>query len=89
MTSFAFILGVIPLAIASGAGSAGRRSVGTTIIGGMLFSTVLNLFFIPALYVLLQTLLGSFRRQDPSRRNPLPADATDLYQQTAVGTHHP
>ena len=89
MTSFAFILGVIPLAIASGAGSAGRRSVGTTIIGGMLFSTVLNLFFIPALYVLLQTLLGSFSRQDPSRRNPLPADATDLYQQTAVGTHHP
>jgi HAE1 family hydrophobic/amphiphilic exporter-1 len=89
MTSFAFILGVIPLAIASGAGSAGRRSVGTTIIGGMLFSTVLNLFFIPALYVILQTLLVSFKRQDPSRRNPLPADATDLYQQTAVGTHHP
>ncbi|MGB7168879.1 MAG: efflux RND transporter permease subunit, partial [Acidobacteriaceae bacterium] len=57
MTSFAFILGVIPLAIASGAGSAGRRSVGTTIIGGMLVSTLLNLFFIPVLYVMLQSLL--------------------------------
>ncbi|MGC2617919.1 MAG: multidrug efflux RND transporter permease subunit [Acidobacteriaceae bacterium] len=62
MTSFAFILGVIPLAIASGAGSSGRRSVGTTIIGGMFVSTVLNLFFIPVLYVMLQTLLGSFSR---------------------------
>ncbi len=65
MTSFAFILGVIPLAIASGAGSAGRRSVGTTIIGGMLVSTLLNLFFIPVLYVILQTLLGAFSRKRP------------------------
>jgi HAE1 family hydrophobic/amphiphilic exporter-1 len=88
MTSFAFILGVIPLAIASGAGASGRQSVGTTIIGGMLVSTVLNLFFIPVLYVMLQTLLGSFKRQSPSRRNPQPA-TSDLYQQTAVGTHQP
>jgi hydrophobic/amphiphilic exporter-1 (mainly G- bacteria), HAE1 family len=65
MTSFAFILGVIPLAIATGAGEAGRQSVGTTIIGGMLMSTVLNLFFIPVLYVMLQTLLGSFSRRQP------------------------
>ena len=65
MTSFAFILGVIPLAIASGAGSAGRRSVGTTIIGGMLVSTVLNLFFIPVLYVMLQSLLHVFSRKRP------------------------
>jgi hydrophobic/amphiphilic exporter-1 (mainly G- bacteria), HAE1 family len=65
MTSFAFILGVIPLAIASGAGSAGRRSVGTTIIGGMLVSTLLNLFFIPVLYVILQSLLGVFSRKRP------------------------
>ena len=66
MTSFAFILGVIPLAIASGAGSAGRRSVGTTIIGGMLVSTVLNLFFIPVLYVMLQSLLHIFSRKAPT-----------------------
>ncbi len=62
MTSFAFILGVIPLAVASGAGSIGRQSVGTTIIGGMLVSTVLNLFFIPVLYIMLQTLMGKFHR---------------------------
>jgi hydrophobic/amphiphilic exporter-1 (mainly G- bacteria), HAE1 family len=54
MTSFAFILGVVPLVLAQGAGSAGRQSVGTTVFGGMLFSTILNLFFIPALYVLFK-----------------------------------
>ena len=57
MTSFAFILGVLPLVFASGAGALGRRSVGTTIVGGMLLSTVLNLIFIPVLYVLLSRLL--------------------------------
>jgi HAE1 family hydrophobic/amphiphilic exporter-1 len=57
MTSFAFILGVLPLVFATGAGALGRRSVGTTIVGGMLLSTILNLFFIPVLYVILSRLL--------------------------------
>ncbi len=73
MTSFAFILGVIPLAVASGAGKAGRQSVGTTIIGGMFVSTVLNLFFIPVLYVMMQSLLGSVRRK-PRVERAVPAD---------------
>jgi len=60
MTSFAFILGVLPLYFATGAGRLGRHSVGTAIVGGMLFSTVLNLFFIPVLYVIVKTLLTSF-----------------------------
>src|ERR1700723_445241 len=59
MTSFAFILGVMPLVFATGAGKLGRHSVGTAIVGGMLFSTVLNLIFIPVLYVILKTLLTS------------------------------
>jgi HAE1 family hydrophobic/amphiphilic exporter-1 len=58
MTSFAFIMGVLPLVFASGAGAKGRQSVGTTIVGGMLLSTVLNLVFIPVLYVILSRLLG-------------------------------
>jgi HAE1 family hydrophobic/amphiphilic exporter-1 len=58
MTSFAFILGVLPLVFATGAGALGRRSVGTTIVGGMLLSTFLNLFFIPTLYVILSGLLA-------------------------------
>ena len=57
MTSFAFILGVMPLVFADGAGALGRRSVGTTIVGGMLLSTVLNLIFIPVLYVILSRVL--------------------------------
>jgi HAE1 family hydrophobic/amphiphilic exporter-1 len=89
MTSFAFILGVIPLAIATGAGATGRRSVGTTIIGGMLFSTVLNLFFIPVLYVILQTLLGAFSGKGTSRRPSQRVDSADLYQKEAVGTSQP
>jgi len=57
MTSFAFILGVMPLYFATGAGALGRHSVGTAVVGGMLLSTILNLFFIPVLYVLLKSIL--------------------------------
>ena len=68
MTSFAFILGVLPLVFATGAGALGRRSVGTTIVGGMVLSTVLNLIFIPVLYVILSRLL---RRGDKPENEPL------------------
>ena len=54
MTSIAFILGVLPLVFASGAGAAGRHSVGTTVFGGMIVSTLLNLFIIPVLYILVR-----------------------------------
>jgi HAE1 family hydrophobic/amphiphilic exporter-1 len=54
MTSFAFILGVVPLVLASGAGQGGRHSVGTTVFGGMIASTLLNLFFIPVLYLVIE-----------------------------------
>jgi HAE1 family hydrophobic/amphiphilic exporter-1 len=62
MTSFAFILGVVPLAVATGAGQLGRHSIGTTVIGGMLLSTVLNLFFIPVLYAITVTITSHFTR---------------------------
>jgi hydrophobic/amphiphilic exporter-1 (mainly G- bacteria), HAE1 family len=54
MTSMAFILGVVPLVFATGAGENGRHSVGTTVFGGMIMSTVLNLFFIPVLYLIIE-----------------------------------
>src|ERR1700722_750477 len=60
MTSIAFILGVGPLYFAPGAAPCGRHSVGTAIVGGMVLSTVLNLFFIPVLYVILKTILVRF-----------------------------
>ena len=67
MTSFAFILGVLPLYFATGAGKLGRHSVGTAIVGGMLFSTMLNLFFIPVLYVILKTWLVKMAGGNPRK----------------------
>lgn len=54
MTAFSFILGVLPLLVASGAGAASRRSLGTAVFGGMTAATIVGLFLIPALYVLVQ-----------------------------------
>jgi len=55
MTSMAFILGVVPLVIASGAGAASRRSIGTGVLGGMLAATFLAIFFVPLFFVLIGT----------------------------------
>jgi HAE1 family hydrophobic/amphiphilic exporter-1 len=59
MTSLAFILGVVPLVLARGAGRSGRISVGTTVFGGMIAATTLNLLFIPVLYVIVRNLVPS------------------------------
>jgi HAE1 family hydrophobic/amphiphilic exporter-1 len=56
MTSLAFILGVLPLVFATGAGQEARHSVGTAVAGGMFVSTFLNILFIPVLYVVVQGL---------------------------------
>jgi hydrophobe/amphiphile efflux-1 (HAE1) family protein len=64
MTSLAFTLGVLPLAIASGAGSAARNSLGTSVIGGMLAATLLGLLFVPALFVWISDLTA--RRSPPT-----------------------
>jgi len=58
MTSFAFILGVLPLAISAGAGANARHAIGTGVIGGMLFATFLGVLFIPIFYVAVRRLLG-------------------------------
>jgi len=57
MTSLAFMLGVVPLMLAQGAGAAGRVSVGTTVFGGMAAATTLNLIFIPVLYVMVRSVV--------------------------------
>jgi len=72
MTSLAFILGVMPLVFATGAGKAGRVSVGTTVFGGMIAATTLNLIFIPLLYSVVRTLIpgggkaAALRREQPA-----------------------
>ena len=64
MTSFAFILGVLPLAYATGAGAGARNSVGTAVAGGMLASTFLSIIFIPVLYVIIRTIAPGKTRRD-------------------------
>jgi HAE1 family hydrophobic/amphiphilic exporter-1/multidrug efflux pump len=63
MTSLAFILGVLPLVRASGAGAATQHSVGTGILGGMLAATLIGVFFTPLFYHLAMTYLGGSRRE--------------------------
>ncbi len=56
MTAFAFILGVVPLMIATGAGAASRQSIGTTVFGGMLAATILTLLFVPVFYAVIEQI---------------------------------
>ena len=66
MTSMAFILGCVPLWMATGAGSVARQIMGTTVIGGMVAATAIAIFIIPALYVLVQRLAARWRGEAPS-----------------------
>jgi hydrophobe/amphiphile efflux-1 (HAE1) family protein len=73
MTSFAFILGVTPLVVASGAGGAARRALGTTVFGGMLAATLLAVFIVPVLYVVIQSFSERRRRSAELSGTPEPA----------------
>ena len=65
MTSMAFILGVVPLVLASGAGAASRHSIGTGVFGGMVAATFLAIFFVPLFFVLIRKLGQRMKRQSP------------------------
>jgi HAE1 family hydrophobic/amphiphilic exporter-1/multidrug efflux pump len=65
MTSFAFILGVVPLMVASGAGSAARHSLGTAVFSGMLAATLLGVLLVPVLYVTVERLVARVRGPAP------------------------
>ncbi|HWX37037.1 MAG TPA: multidrug efflux RND transporter permease subunit [Steroidobacteraceae bacterium] len=73
MTSFAFILGCIPLWTASGAGAVGRQIMGTTVIGGMLAASAIGIFFIPAVFYLVERLSGA-RAEHASAMLPAQGD---------------
>jgi HAE1 family hydrophobic/amphiphilic exporter-1 len=74
MTSFAFVLGCVPLWTASGAGSVARQVMGTTVIGGMLAATLIAVFIIPLLFVTVERLSEWRRRSGgASVTSPLPA----------------
>jgi multidrug efflux pump len=63
MTSFAFILGVVPLMTASGAGAASRHALGTSVFGGMLMATICGVMVVPALYVAFQTIENKIKKK--------------------------
>jgi multidrug efflux pump len=63
MTAFAFILGVVPLLVATGAGAASRRSMGATVFGGMLAATIVGIVFVPLLFIVFQRLGERLRRR--------------------------
>ena len=74
MTSFAFILGCVPLWTASGAGAIARQVMGTAVIGGMLAATAIGIFFIPAIFYLVERVSGAARAQgDTPEMLPSPA----------------
>jgi len=69
MTSFAFIFGVIPLVLASGAGAEMRRALGTAVFSGMLGVTFFGIFLTPVFYVVIRWVTERWRRNDPARPN--------------------
>ena len=67
MTSFAFILGVVPLFFASGASSASQRAIGTSVLSGMLVGTILSVFLVPLFYVVIRKLFKGKQLQQPQQ----------------------
>jgi HAE1 family hydrophobic/amphiphilic exporter-1 len=72
MTSFAFILGCVPLWFATGAGAVGRKILGTVVVAGMLAATGIAIFIIPLLFVVIERRAGK-ERTAPSHGGPSPA----------------
>ncbi|MEP6906875.1 MAG: efflux RND transporter permease subunit [Pseudoxanthomonas sp.] len=66
MTSFAFIMGVMPMAISTGAGANARHAIGTSVIGGMVFATLIGLLLIPVFFVIVRRMLGD-KLDEPSK----------------------
>ena len=84
MTSFAFILGCVPLAIASGAGAISRQVMGSTVIGGMLAASFIAIFIIPVTFYVIEKM-GSKNKPPPSAQSPESAPHTT---EDAPGGHH-
>jgi multidrug efflux pump len=81
MTSMAFVLGVLPLALAHGAGALSQNAIGTGVIGGMLSATFVATFMIPMFYVVVSNMVGRFSKRkpqpEPAAHEPSAADLTE------------
>ena len=76
MTSFAFILGCVPLWTAKGAGAVARQIMGTTVIGGMAAASLIGIFFVPAIFYLVEKWSGAAQQPaaTPLPRSPAPSE---------------
>jgi len=77
MTSLAFMLGVMPLAISSGAGSGGQNAIGTGVIGGMLSATILAIFFVPVFFVAVRKVFSDKKTQHDAESPPHAGDEVE------------
>ncbi|MBO9642126.1 MAG: efflux RND transporter permease subunit, partial [Pseudacidovorax sp.] len=85
MTSLAFGLGVLPLVLASGAGSASQRAIGTGVLGGMVTGTALAVFFVPIFFVVVRTIFkGSKRQQEMNKRH---AQEAGIQEESGADNH--
>src|SRR5690606_35293398 len=73
MTSLAFTLGVVPLAIAAGASAASQNAIGTGVLGGMISATVLAIFFVPVFYVTVMAIFARRGQPETVKEEQLPA----------------
>jgi HAE1 family hydrophobic/amphiphilic exporter-1 len=84
MTAFAFILGVVPLLTASGAGAEARKVMGMTVFSGMLIATILGVLLIPMLYVAVEKVIGGAKAKAPA---PAPTGPPRLAAEHGHGGH--
>ena len=70
MTSFAFIMGCVPLWLASGSGAMSRRTLGTVVIGGMLGATLVDTFIVPVTFAVVEKLRARFSRKHANQQSP-------------------
>ncbi|MDQ0641762.1 HAE1 family hydrophobic/amphiphilic exporter-1 [Pedobacter sp. W3I1] len=87
MTSFAFILGLLPLMLSSGVGAAGNTSIGTGAVGGMLIGTIFGVFVIPALFIVFQTLQEKISNNSPFEEG-IDREQTEEEYELAVNRPH-
>ncbi|HEY9783933.1 MAG TPA: efflux RND transporter permease subunit, partial [Candidatus Obscuribacterales bacterium] len=83
MTTFAFVMGILPLVFATGAGANARHSLGTAVCGGMIGSSILTLFIVPVVYVLMDSITGIFGRK--GRRHPEQVDEDIVVSESHAG----
>ena len=88
MTSFAFILGILPLMLSSGVGAAGNKSIGTGAVGGMLIGTLFGIFVIPALFIVFQTLQERVGSRSPFNEGVEREQTPEEYQAALAKSKH-